>query len=114
MRNMMGCIREETEKLVMLVFMCLLFVPSAFADTTYSASDMLLSLQSSLWPLFNLAVGSAYVMGIAFALKGIYDLKMYGESRTMMSGNTNIKGPLFTLFVAAMCIFSPSAFKIAD
>lgn len=85
---------------------------SAPVWATYNATDMLLNLQKSLPALFNLAVGSMYVMGIAFALKGVYDLKMYGESRTMMSGSTSIKGPLITLFVAAMCIYSPSAFNM--
>lgn len=113
MYNIFGYIRSNRKKLTALTFLWLFFAPLALAsDTTYNATDMLLNLQKSLPALFNLAVGGAYVMGIAFALKGIYDLKIYGESRTMMSGNTNIKGPLFTLFVAAMCIFSPSAFTM--
>jgi intracellular multiplication protein IcmC len=98
-------------KILALTFLWLLFAPVALA-ATYNADTMLLTLQQSLPGLFNLAVGGAYVMGIAFALKGLYDLKIYGESRTMMSGNTNIKGPLFSLFVAAMLIFSPSAFTM--
>jgi intracellular multiplication protein IcmC len=87
------------------------FASPAFA-TEYNATDMLLNLQKSLPYLANLAIGGAYVMGISFIIKGIYDLKVYGESRTMMSGNTNLKGPLFTLLAGIMCIFSPSAFTV--
>jgi len=79
---------------------------------TYNVEDMLTSLQSSLGPLYQLATGSAYLIGISFALKGIYDLKVYGDMRTMMSSNASIKGPLITLFVAAMCIYLPTGFEI--
>ena len=105
--------KNYVEKLLkLLIFLCLFLTPSAWAGTSYDASAMLLNLQQSLPGLFHLAVGSAYVMGIAFIIKGIYDLKIYGESRTMMSANSNIKGPLLTLLVGAMCVFSPSAFHV--
>jgi intracellular multiplication protein IcmC len=99
-------------RILFLPALCFFVAPSAWATSTYNATDMLLNLQKSLPGLFNLAVGGAYVMGVALTLKGIYDLKIYGESRTMMSSHTNIKGPLMTLFVGAMCIFSPSAFSV--
>lgn len=95
-----------------LIIICLLaFSPVAYASSTYNVDDMLLHLQSSLGPLYNLAMDSMYVVGIALALKGVYDLRIYGEARTMMSSSNSVKGPLVTLFVAVMCIYAPSAFQ---
>lgn len=78
---------------------------------TYNAEDMLLNLQQSLPGLFHLAVGGAYLIGITMVFKGLYDLKQYGESRTMMSGQRDIKAPLFELMVGTLCIYSPTAFS---
>lgn len=97
--------------IISLTFFCLLFLSSS-AWAAYDVNDMLLHLQRSLGPLFNLAIGSMYVIGIALAVKGVYDLRMYGESRTMMSSSTSIKGPIITLVAGIMCIYSPSAFNM--
>lgn len=83
----------------------------AFDMGTYNAQDMLLNLQQSLPGLFHLAVGGAYFIGIVMVFKGLYDLKQYGESRTMMSGQRDIKAPLFELMVGTLCIYSPTAFS---
>lgn len=96
------------------LFLLMFFALPAWcqSSSTDDVSNMLLSLQQSLPELFRLATGSAYVMGICFGIKGIYDLKQYGEGRTMMSGSTSIKGPLTLLFVAAMCVYTPTAFQM--
>ncbi len=116
MSNIQGNIKKILRillKAVGLSFLLSFTASSAFAAITDDgATSMLLNLQKSLPALANLAIGAAYVMGISFTIKGIYDLKVYGESRTMMSGNTNIKGPIFNLLVGIMCIFSPSAFSV--
>lgn len=104
-------IMKVLKKIVGTYFFLYLFASSALAES-YNATDMLLNLQKSLPYLANLAIGGAYLMGVSFLFKGLYDLKIYGESRTMMSGNTNLKGPLFTLLAGVMCIFSPSAFSV--
>jgi intracellular multiplication protein IcmC len=96
---------------ILLFFLLSFSYTSAWA-LTYDVEGMLLTLQQSLPELFNLAVGGAYVMGIAFVFKGIYELKMYGEQRSMMSSSSNLKGPIFFIFVGAMCIYSPSAFSV--
>lgn len=79
------------------------------ADTS---ETVLVNLANSLLPVQNLITGAAYVVGIAFALKAIYSLKVYGEARTMMSSNSSIKEPVFYLMVAALLIYFPTAFDI--
>lgn len=89
------------------------YTPQAWAVTTsYDVEQMLLNLQQSLPDIANLAIGGAYVMGVAFGVKGLYDLKVYGESRTMMSGSANLKSPLMHLFISMMFIYFPSAFEV--
>lgn len=108
--------KQALKKVVGVLLFFFLEVPSAWAAEGYSVDlnvdAMLLSIQQSLPQINNLAIGAAYVMGIAFIFKGIYDLKMYGEQRSMMSSSTSMKAPLFTLFAGAMCLFSPSAFNV--
>jgi intracellular multiplication protein IcmC len=103
---------ENAFKVMGVFFLILLFTSSAFADTTPDVTSMLANLQKSLPPLFKMATGAAYVMGVSFVFKGLYDLKIYGESRTMMSGNTNLKSPIFIIVAGVMCLFSPSAFNM--
>lgn len=111
-----GDFKQALKKVVGVLLFFFLEVPSARAAEGYNVDlnvdAMLLSIQQSLPQINNLAIGAAYVMGIAFIFKGIYDLKMYGEQRSMMSSSTSMKAPLFTLFAGAMCLFSPSAFNV--
>ena len=92
------------------------------ADSTCSAGDVACWLANQVNVLSNIAdsmgeveyllIGLAYVMGVTFAFKGIYSLKVYGEARTMMASNASIKEPLLNLVVAAVFIFFPSAYEI--
>lgn len=74
-------------------------------------ADILNNIAASLGPVQKLITGGAYLIGLAFALKAIYTLKIYGESRTMMSGNTNIKEPLAYILVAGIFIYFPTGFS---
>ena len=77
-----------------------------------SQADILTNLANSLPAIERLITGSAYLMGCAFAFKAIYSLRVYGESRTMMSNNTSIKEPLVYMMVAVVLLYFPTAFKI--
>ncbi len=101
----------DNKQKALLFLLSLVYTPSAWC-ATYDVESMLLNLQQSLPELFNLAVGAAYVIGVSFLFKGLYDLKMYGEQRSMMSSSSSMKAPLFYIFVGAMCIYSPSAFSV--
>lgn len=79
---------------------------------TLDITDMLISLQSSLGPLYKLATASAYIIGCSLLVKAIYSLKIYGEARTMMASNTNIREPMFNLVLAVFLIYLPTGFQI--
>ncbi|MDF1678748.1 MAG: type IV secretion protein IcmC, partial [Legionellaceae bacterium] len=78
-------------------------------DTT---TTILINLANSLLPVQNLITGAAYLIGIAFALKALYSLKVYGEARTMQSSSSSIKEPVFYLLIAGMLIYFPTGFEV--
>lgn len=77
-----------------------------------SQIDILTNLATNLLPVERMVTGAAYVIGLAFAFKAIYSLKMYGESKTMMSSNTSMKEPVIYLIVAGMLIYFPTGLAI--
>ena len=79
-------------------------------DTSHTS--VLINLAKSLIPVQNLITGAAYLVGIMFALKALYSLKIYGESKTMQSSSTNIKDPLYHLMIAGFLIFFPTGFEV--
>lgn len=50
----------------------------------------------------------AIIMGVGFTLAGLFQLKKYGESRTMMSQQHSIAGPLLMLLAGAMLLILPT------
>lgn len=74
--------------------------------------DILANIAKSMEPIERLVSGAAYLIGILFALKAIYSLKVYGEARTMMSSNSNIKEPVTYFLVAGILIYLPTGFQI--
>lgn len=81
-------------------------------DSITNNANLLQNIANNLMPVQTMIRGFAYVMGISFALKAIYTLKMYGEARTMMSGNTDVKGPLIYFLVAAVFLYFPTAMSV--
>lgn len=69
------------------------------------------NLIASFFSIEKLVTGTAYLMGIAFAVKALFCLKVYGESRTQMSGQASIKEPLVYFLVSAMLLFLPTSFE---
>ncbi len=77
-----------------------------------SQADILQNIANSLGPIQHLISGTAYLLGIGFAFKAIYTLKAYGEARTMMSGNTNLKEPMIYFLVAAIFLYFPTGLNV--
>lgn len=75
-------------------------------------AQMLVNLSAAYDPIMKMISGGAYTMGAAFAFMGIYQLKEYGEARTMMSSQTSLKAPLTYLIVAAVLVYLPTAVDI--
>lgn len=81
-------------------------------DSITNNVNILQNIANTLVPVQTMIRGFAYLIGISFALKAIYTLKMYGEARTMMSGNTDIKTPLMYFLVAAVLLYFPTALSV--
>lgn len=77
-----------------------------------SQVDVLTNIANSLVPVQRLITGGAYLIGCAFLFKAIYALKIYGESRTMMSNSASIKEPIIYAMVGALLIYFPSTFRL--
>lgn len=75
-------------------------------------TTLLVNLANSLLPVQNLITGAAYLIGVAFAVKAIYSLKVYGEARTMQASSSSIKEPVFYLLVAGLLIYFPTGVDI--
>lgn len=76
-----------------------------------SQANILMNIANSLASVERLITAAAYLMGCAFLFKAIYSLKVYGESRTMMSSSASMKEPIVYLIVGAVFIYFPSAFS---
>ncbi|OGT38590.1 MAG: hypothetical protein A3F12_06865 [Gammaproteobacteria bacterium RIFCSPHIGHO2_12_FULL_38_14] len=91
----------------------LLFTASgAFAQDTFSAEDMLANFAKNIPNLMRMVTALAYVMGMGFILKGILALKEYGESRSMMSQGTSLKGPMIFLTVGTLLLYLPTSMQV--
>ncbi|MCC5791951.1 MAG: type IV secretion protein IcmC [Legionellaceae bacterium] len=75
-------------------------------------ANILKNIAATLEPVERMLTGLAYVIGMAFAFKAIYSLKVYGEARTMMASNASLKEPLTYLLVAAVFIYFPTSMQI--
>ena len=75
-------------------------------------TQMLVNLAQSLLPVQGLITGAAYLIGLAFAFKAIYSLKIYGEMRTQQSSSSSIKEPVLYLLVAGFLIYFPTGVDV--
>jgi len=81
-------------------------------DWITSQANILTNIANSLLPVERMLTGAAYLIGLSFAFKAIYSLKIYGEARTMSSSSTSIKEPVVYLLVAGVFIYLPTAFQV--
>lgn len=77
-----------------------------------SAQSMLVNIAQQLPALTRMVTAIAYVTGLYFVVWGIFKLKQYGESRTMMSGQHHLKEPMVFLIVGALLLYLPSSVQV--
>ena len=73
--------------------------------------SMLLTVSNQFPNIYRLITALAYLMGIAFIFRGVYQLKVYGDLRTMMSVQTNFKATMMVFFAGTALLYAPTAFK---
>lgn len=77
-----------------------------------SHADILRNIANNLGPVQHLITGTAYLIGVGLAFKGLYVLKTHGESRGMGSSQSGMKEPVLYFIVAAMLIYFPSGLRV--
>lgn len=94
-------------KLSLLILSCL-FVTGCTGLGAPTMQDMFANLAQSIPPIWNMVTAFAYLMGIALILRGVYALKVYGDMRTMMSSQSNLKIPLTLMIAGTALMFLPT------
>ena len=77
-----------------------------------SAADMLVNISKQIPQLMKLITALAYVLGMILIIRGILQLKHLGESRTMMSQEHGIMGPLIYIGAGSFLLYLPTAVNI--
>lgn len=77
-------------------------------STGIDVSQMLINIQEEIPYLTRCVTAFAYLSGFYFIYSGLYKLKEYGEARTMMSSNTDLRRPLVFLMTGASFIYLPT------
>lgn len=109
--------------LLLLASFCFFSFPAFAADetvnlpggakiTNLSAQDMLVNIAKSIPQLTEMVTAIAYVVGMYFIIMGVVGLKHLGESRTMMSQDRSVKGPLILLAVGAALLYLPTSVQV--
>lgn len=99
----------------LMVILSLLNLPVYAAsgiNTSVSAESMLVNFAQSVPNLMRMITAIAYVLGMYFIIAGILKLKQFGESRTMMSQEHSIKGPLILIVVGALLLYIPTSVQM--
>lgn len=90
--------------------------PPAYADACStdpnSALCVLENISNQLPALNTLLLALAYIIGMYFIILALFMLRRMGESRTMMSQEHSLKGPLLYLVIGACLMSLPSAFRV--
>lgn len=95
-----------------LFLLCCLLLSGCGDSAKYaSVEHMLLTMTDQFPNIYRLITALAYLMGIAFIFRGVYQLKVYGDLRTMMSVQTNFKATMMVFFAGTALLYAPTAFK---
>lgn len=103
---------KKSAYFILIIGLMLLSGCSGTANPDFQT--VLQNLSGSFPGIWRLLTATAYVLGFFFAFKAIYTLKVYGESRTMMSSHASIKGPILNLLAATMLIFIPTGYDMIN
>ena len=98
-----------------LFLLCCLLLSGCSKGIDYpNIEHMLLTVTDQFPNIYRLITALAYLMGIAFIFRGVYQLKVYGDLRTMMSVQTNFKATMMVFFAGTALLYAPTAFKKHD
>jgi intracellular multiplication protein IcmC len=105
-------IQQVIKNLLVILFAgSILYTNTAYALFEVNVQTMLQNLSNSVPELMKLVTATSYVMGMLFIMRGVIGLKHFGESRSAMSQEHSLKGPLILLGVGAALIYLPSSVR---
>lgn len=74
--------------------------------------QMLVSFANNIPTLERLIQACAYIIGISYMFRAVYQLKEYGELRAMMSMQTDLRRPMIMFAVAVCLLYSPTLYNV--
>ena len=77
-----------------------------------SFQEVLTNINNNLPALWRFMTAATFLAGFWMAYRGLYQLKEYGEIRTMMASHTDFRRPLITFFIAVILFYWPTAFHV--
>lgn len=101
--------------LVTIFYIMPVFAQDANTDSgisTLSAQDMLVNIAHQVPSIMKMVTAIAYVFGMALIFQGLLKLKHAGESRTMMSHEHSLMGPIVLILVGTMLLYIPTAVQV--
>lgn len=84
------------------------YATNIYAAEIPTLDEVIARFSTNIGALMEMVTGLAFVLGMYMVVKGVLELKRFGEARTMMSSEHGLKKPLILLFVGAALIFLPS------
>lgn len=95
---------------ILFLLSCLLL--SGCENQNYPGiKSALLTITGEFPNIYRLITALAYLMGIAFIFRGVYQLKVYGDLRTMVSVQTNFRATMMFFLAGTALLYAPTAFK---
>ncbi|HSW69642.1 MAG TPA: hypothetical protein VLI69_05790 [Gammaproteobacteria bacterium] len=105
----MKYIRFSLKYLSAVIGINFLLSSASIAASAPSIATMLVNFSEAVPNLMRLVTALAYVMGFFFIIKGVMDLKHFGESRSMMSQEHSLFKPLMMILVGSLLLYLPSS-----
>lgn len=91
------------------LFFCMILVSNSVQALEINAGTMIQNISQAIPNLMRLVTALSYVLGMSLVVKGVLELKQYGEQRTMMSSQHSLKGPIIFLVAGTILLYLPSS-----
>lgn len=102
---------QRYRKLIYLTLVLTLLAGCQSAN--FPALDQMLIRFTTQFPgIYRLVSAVAYLTGMILIFRAVYQLKVYGDMRTMMSAQTNLKSTLVLFIAGTALMYTPTALKI--
>ncbi len=112
---MLSLVRSRLLCFVTLVVSVLTSFPAYAQQVTVTPPDaqtMLQNIAQQVPELMKMVTAFGFVIGMYMIISGIMKLKHVGESRTMMSHEHSVFGPILMISMGAMLLYLPTAVQV--